>query len=383
MPIILLTYLLGLPLVIMLLAKRWSWIDKVSPMTILYIIGLLVGNFIPLSKETLDLNSTIGNIAVPVAIPLMLMACNLKKWSTKKAVKAFLCGLVSVLIVSFAGFFLFHQNNDTKEFAQVCAVAAGIYTGGIPNASPIAKGVGMSEELYLYVSSYDLIVTGLYLIFVIFFGKTFFRKILPAPKVEDVLSSEKADNIENQDSKPPKKASVKQILWVLGITLAIVGIAYFVSTLVSSDGSVNMTVLILTLTTLSIGASFLKPIQEQEQSFDMGLYCVYVFCLSIATACNVSQMDLLGSLSILGYLFFVIFGSIVLQLLFARLLKIDGDTVMVSSVALINSPPFVPMAAALLGNKEVLMIGISIGLLGYMLGNYLGIGLFQLLMLLG
>ena len=158
----------------MLLAKRWSWIDKVSPMTILYIIGLLVGNFIPLSKETLDLNSTIGNIAVPVAIPLMLMACNLKKWSTKKAVKAFLCGLVSVLIVSFAGFFLFHQNNDTKEFAQVCAVAAGIYTGGIPNASPIAKGVGMSEELYLYVSSYDLIVTGLYLIFVIFFGKTFF-----------------------------------------------------------------------------------------------------------------------------------------------------------------------------------------------------------------
>ena len=93
MSIILLIYLLGLPLAIMLLAKRWSWIDKVSPMTILYIIGLLVGNFIPLGKETLELNNTIGNIAVPVAIPLTLMACNLKKWSTKKAVKAFFCGL--------------------------------------------------------------------------------------------------------------------------------------------------------------------------------------------------------------------------------------------------------------------------------------------------
>lgn len=368
----------------MLLAKRWRWIDKVSPMTVLYVVGLLVGNFVPLGKETLELNSAVGNIAVPIAIPLMLMAYNLRKWSTRKAVKAFLCGLVSVLIVSFVGFFLFRRGSDTEEFAQVCAVAAGIYTGGIPNAGPIAKGVGMGEELYLYVSSYDLVATGLYLVFIVFFGKSVFRKLLPARDM----------GAGNGHTHPPEalrgaptgvsgRVASKQMLWILGVALAVAGTAYAVATLVSSDGSVNMTVLILTLTTLSIGASFLKPVQEQERSFDMGLYCVYVFCLSIATACNVRQMDLLGSLSIFGYLFFVIFGSIVLQVLFARLLKIDGDTVMVGSVALINSPPFVPMVAALLGNREVLMTGISIGLLGYMLGNYLGIGLFQLLMLLG
>ena len=33
-------YLLGVPLLVMQLAKRWTWIDKVSPMTVLYIIGL-------------------------------------------------------------------------------------------------------------------------------------------------------------------------------------------------------------------------------------------------------------------------------------------------------------------------------------------------------
>ena len=31
----------------MLLARRWRWIDKVSPMAILYIIGLLVANLTP------------------------------------------------------------------------------------------------------------------------------------------------------------------------------------------------------------------------------------------------------------------------------------------------------------------------------------------------
>ena len=102
-----------------------------------------------------------------------------------------------------------------------------------------------------------------------------------------------------------------------------------------------------------------------------------------ATTCNVGEMDIAGSLPILYYLGFIIFGSLVLQTLMARLLKIDGDSVMVSSVALINSPPFVPLAAALLGNKNIVVLGITVGLLGYMLGNYLGIGLYHLLMALG
>ena len=35
-------YLLGVPLLVMQLAKRWNWIEKVSPMTVLYLIGLAV-----------------------------------------------------------------------------------------------------------------------------------------------------------------------------------------------------------------------------------------------------------------------------------------------------------------------------------------------------
>lgn len=89
-------------------------------------------------------------------------------------------------------------------------------------------------------------------------------------------------------------------------------------------------------------------------------------------------MDLAGSLNILWYILFVIFGSLVLQLLFARLIHLDSDSTMVTSVALINSPPFVPLAAALLNNKDVIVLGITVGLLGYMFGNYLGLGFFFL-----
>ena len=150
-----------------------------------------------------------------------------------------------------------------------------------------------------------------------------------------------------------------------------------------------MTLLILTLTTLAIGASLLPPLQRlnkqaesegrQPLSFECGLYCVYLFCFAIANSCDVREMDLSGSLEVLYFLGFVIFGSLTLQVLLAKLLKIDGDSVLVSSISLINSPPFVPMVAALLGNKDIIALGITVGLLGYMLGNYMGIGIFHLL----
>lgn len=374
--VLFLLYLLGIPLLIMNLARRWRWIDRVSPMTLLYIIGLAVANCSPLIHfcKADELNTLIGNIAVPLALPMMLLGCNLRQWSTGKAAKAFATGLFSVLIVIVAGFFLFRNSYDCREFAQICAVVTGLYTGGIPNIAAIAKGVGISEELYLYITSYDLIVTGLYLVFIIFCGKRVFRALLPS-------KNRKEECVETPQTKvifPFDRSHWRQSLAVIGITLLIAALSYGVAMWVGS-GEVNMTVLILMLTTLAIAASFLKPMQRQESSFDMGLYCVYVFCFTIANACDVRQMNLMGSLNILWLIVFVIFGSLVLQVLLARFFKIDGDTVMVSSVSLINSPPFVPMAAAILGNKEVMMTGICVGLLGYMVGNYLGIGLFLLL----
>jgi len=371
----------------MLLARKWRWIDKVSPMAVLYVIGLLVANLTTWIRggNLLSLNNTIGNVCIPLAIPLMLISCSLSHWSTGKALKAFLSGLLAVLIVIVAGFFLFRGHSNPERFAQVSAVAVGIYTGGIPNMGAIAQGVGMDQETYLYVTSYDLIITGLYLVFVICFGKPVFRKLLPA-------AMPKQDNpLPNPTPLPSttnyKKNNFIEIAIPLILTLLIAAISYFISTLLPEQ--LSTPILILILTTLSIAASFLPFVRRinrqaddenrQAKSFTLGLYFVYLFCFSIANACDVRQMDLAGSLNILWYIVFVIFGSLILQILFSRLLKLDGDSTLVTSVALINSPPFVPLVAALLNNKDLIILGITIGLLGYMLGNYLGLGVFYLL----
>lgn len=376
--ILTLLYLLLVPLGVMQLAKRWTWIDKVTPMTILYIIGLLMGNTLFFDLEIADVCQTVSNLAVPLCLPLMLFGCNLKNWSTPNALKAFLTGLLSILVVTVAGFFIFGGISDQispTEFAKVTAVSTGIYTGGIPNIAAISKGVNLSDNLYIIITSYDLIATGCYLIFVIFFGKTLFRKLLPVRSVEQPTAPA-ADG----DGTQLRPDSWKKKLLLAGLTLLLAGVSYTVTLLVC--GQLNIAVLILILTTLSLLMAQVKQVNQQSSSFDMGLYVVYVFCLAIASMVNIQEIKIFDYLNILGYIFFVIFGSIVLQVILAKIVKLDGDTIMVSSVALINSPPFVPMVAGLLGNKQVILTGISIGLLGYALGNYLALALYQLLLLL-
>ncbi|MCD6354820.1 MAG: DUF819 family protein [Prolixibacteraceae bacterium] len=48
-------------------------------------------------------------------------------------------------------------------------------------------------------------------------------------------------------------------------------------------------------------------------------------------------------------------------------------TTIIAITALTFSPPFVPAVASALKNKEVIISGLTIGILGYAFGTYLGI----------
>jgi uncharacterized membrane protein len=112
------------------------------------------------------------------------------------------------------------------------------------------------------------------------------------------------------------------------------------------------------------------------------MYFIYIFCIVVASMADLSKLDFVGGLDLLGYLLIAVFGSLVLQIIFAKIFRIDSDMMVISSVTFINSPPFVPMMAAAMKNKDVLIPGLTIGVIGYAVGNYLGFLISQLLALL-
>lgn len=373
-------YLFGIPLMLMRLAKRWPIIDKISPMVILYVIGLFVGNVGLLGQSAQNVCTNVSNVVVLLTIPLMLLGCDYRTLSAKMALKAFFVGLFSVLTVTIAGYFIFRGQAEAADvshadFARISAVMTGIYIGGIPNLAPVSKAVNLPDNLFLLVSSYDLIITGLYLILVVFFGRRMVRLLFPKKEEQNDNIAE----VEEADGKP--KQSWKK--WLpnraagIGVAILIAAASFGISKILPIENSTA--VIIIAITTFSILLSFWKPVKKLEGTFDMGLYFVYVFCLAVASLVNVHDLGLSRYLFVLYYIGFAVFGSLVLQFLFARLLKIDGDLALASSIALINSPPFVPMVAAVLKNRDIILPGIAVGLLGYAVGNYLGIGIFLLL----
>lgn len=74
-----------------------------------------------------------------------------------------------------------------------------------------------------------------------------------------------------------------------------------------------------------------------------------------------------------------VFGTLFLHVLFSKLFHIDADTVIITSTALICSPPFVPVVAGALKNREVIVSGLTVGIIGYAIGNYLGYFIVQIL----
>ena len=132
------------------------------------------------------------------------------------------------------------------------------------------------------------------------------------------------------------------------------------------------------MTTLGIAASFSRRIRGIRLTSALGNYLILVFCLAVGSMANLSALAS-SAPAVAGWVTLAIFGSLALHIALCALFRVDADTMMITSVAGICSPPFVPMVSAALRNRAVLVPGVVTGVIGWVIGTYLGIGLALLL----
>lgn len=368
------------PAAVMWLCSKSKVLGAIGPVLILYAIGVVAANTGLLPKETASVQEILSNAIVPLAIPLMLFGCKFRKSETKTQFLAMITGLLAVAIAAVAGFFVFRNNIEDPEI--VGGMLTGVYTGGTINLAALKAMLGADDSTYILLNSCDILISFLYLTFLLTVGIRLFRKFLPVKATGDAASAE--EEPAAGESKPRSgrlsRETVKKAATVLGLTLLICAVSGGVALLLPQ--SAFMVVFILMLTTLGIACSFIRKVREIKCSYDMGMYFIYIFCIVVASMADLSQLNIAGSLSLLGYLTCVVFGSLLIQSIFAKIFKIDADTMIISSVSFINSPPFVPMMAAAMKNRNVIITGLSIGVIGYAAGNYLGFLIYKLLMVL-
>jgi len=383
--ILALFYLLA-PAAVLYGCRRWRWMDKIGPILILYFLGAIIANLgifpltgTPEGDSLLKFQNSFSTVLVPMAIPMILLSFTYRKGETKDQLIAMITGLLAVIIAVVAGYPIFAKH--IPDAPKIAGMYTACLTGGTVNMAAVSKMLGVDGQQYALLNTYDMMVSFTYLVFIMAFGIRWARKLLPV-KTLDVGSNDADEvraQIERDRQKNPyagiwSKEGLVEILKLLGVTLVVVGLSAGVAVGLSKliPGTFMMW-FILSATTFSIAASFIKPIRRIKYSYEVGMYLIYIFSIVVASMANVRAMDFSGALFIVGFLLFMEVVSLTLQLLSARLFKVDADTAVIASVTYINSPPFVPMIAASMNNKRVLAPGLAIGVIGYAVGNYLGV----------
>ena len=316
-------------------------------------------------------------ISILLAIPLLLFSMKIGKWfrMAGKTLLSMFLAILSVSIVITLGYFILH--NRIKELDKIAGLLVGLYTGGTPNLAALKLALNVDADTYILTHTYDTLLSLMYLLFLISFGKHIFRAFLP--EYPAVNNNHHFTYSENGYEDIFNKKILKNLAVALFAAIIIFGIAMFSGNMVKDTNM--MTVVVLTITSMGILCSFIPYIHNIKKSFELGMYFILVFSIVIASMADVHKFADI-SFYLFFFIAFVLFGSLLLHTLFARIFGIDADTLMVSSVALTCSPPFVPVVAGALKNKEIIMSGLTVGIIGYALGNYLGILISRLLILL-
>jgi uncharacterized membrane protein len=412
--LILILFYLTFPLVIIYLCKKWPILKKLGSIVLAYGFGLLLGSvgILPKggeayrialqgraslpkqevqallnSKTITEVDQYVNTIAstqdilvsvvVPLAFPLLLFSLNIKKWLrfAKEGFISMILALISVVSIVASGYFIFR--NVVPDCWKVAGMLVGVYTGGTPNLVALKVALGVDPNLFIMTSTYDMIVGAVTIIFFITIGPRLFRAILPPFKHigngEDFTqATAEAESFEDFTGMI-KKGVFLPLVKAFGIAIMIFIISVGISFLFPKEA--QMVVVILSITTLGIIASLIRWINKIEKSFQLGMYFILVFSLAVASMADLGVIFSIGFLGLFMFVTWAYFGSLFLHLLLSKIFKVDADNFLITTTAFVFSPPFVPVVAGALKNKDVIITGITVGIIGYVIGNYLGVGL--------
>ncbi len=389
------------PIIIVSAFHKWKILQKIGTVILAYAVGIIMSltGFVTFEPGTADaatfesIQKLIMNISVPLAIPLMLFNCDFKLWTRAlpKTILALVGGIVAITVAVISGFFIF-RNTGVNDIENVSAMMTGIYTGGTMNFNALGAALGVDPTTITLVLTFQMLITFPLIMFITGGGYRLFRKILPFPdeSTSITLNSNMEDHgIENYGMMLNKKVFPKTMLGLLlsigflaigaGLSLLLYNIGV-VGDQETGTGKLNELVIILTITTLSIIASFSKKIRELPKTFELGMIFILIFSIAVASQFNPYSIDM-SAISLGLFVLYIMLVSVIIHIIFCRFSKINGDLYTVAQVGLFCSPPFIPPVVGAMGNKKVLISGIVIGLIGYAIGTYMGVGIAYLLKL--
>lgn len=343
-------------------AERHPIAGKVSGVPWVIFGGLVLSNtgVIPLESPAYGF---VGQYVMPLGIPFLLFKANLRSVFTQGGwvLSAFLVASIGICIGAVTGFYLFHLG---PEGAKIAGTYAGAFIGGMVNFVAVSQAAAMTPTTFSVAlgASAPVSILGM-LVLVTLPSIPFVRRHLPSTIIED---TDRPDRQQAAETFP--RFRLNHVAAGFAISFAICALSNFICKWLNL-GTYNL--FVITVITVILANLAPRQFARLEGDFALGLLCMFLFFAMVGAG-----TDALGFLRAAPVLFvycaFIIAVHFLVLLPVARIFKMDLAEVIVGSAAAIVGAAAAAGIATAKGWKTLITPAITVGILGYVIANFIG-----------
>jgi len=348
---------------------KWRLFEYLPPVIWIFLFPILLSSLrvIPTSSPTY---SGFKAFAVPMFIILMLLDVDLRATMkvAMRSIGVLVVGSFGVVVGGIAAFMMLKGHLDADAWRGFGALA-GSWIGGTGNLAAVAEAVDTPPTMLGLVVIADTFIFILYFP-VLFASKRFAKQFARFARVQE-HEARALDEAVAQLEEKSNDVSFVDVLTLFGIGFlliwAIESFAQYLPVIQGVFSSKTWEILILTTVALGLAST---PLRKVPGTKALSMALVYVYLSMIGAQADIRQAAAAPYFLIAGVICIILhLGFCVIA---ARLFRVDVHLAAVASVAAIGGAASAPVVAAY-HRKELVPVSILLALVGYALGNYLGL----------
>jgi len=371
---ILLFTILALAAYIGLQGDHKKWFGKISGALVTIALTAIFTSLklIPSAADThvtVPTYQFVYNYIIPISIPLLLFNANLRvifKTAGRLAL-LFLLGSLGIVLGAVLAYFMIGLG---PEAAKIAGVYVATYTGGSVNFMSVATSLDfLQSPTFPAVITIDNVFTNLFF-FLLF--------LLPAMRwlAARFVPYQEKDIVDQEATSARTMPLINSISTSILVAAAIVSLSKLIDGMISAHFSIGFSSEILLITLFAVLATNIFPAffrKIADNAFDIGMYLLFIFLAVIGAACDIPEL-FLASPKLILFVTITLIIHLAVILIAGYFLKFSLEEILVASAANAGGPSISAAMASNFGMKAGMTPAVLVGILGYVVGTFLGIG---------
>lgn len=361
------------------LAALGFWADRtrigrnVSGLAIVLATGMLLSNLGILPRQA-PVYNVVWIYLVPLAIPLLLLKADLRRVlvETRGMLLPFMLGAVGTTLGALLGIWLLPLGEHAPQLAGVFSAT---YIGGSMNMAAVAQALDLDPALTTASVAADNVVGVFYLAFLalapsIVLLQRWFRVTGDgAKKTVQGFGKGVDDETDSQPAVVPLDPLHLGVALALSLTICAIGQA-----LATWFGIGGYAILFITALAVLVANLFPRQLGRLKGDYEIGLLLMYLFFASIGISADVAAM--ISSAPLIAAFAGIIVVTHALMIFgLGRVFRTDLMDTVIASNACAAGPASAAALAAGKGRPDLVAPAVLLGVFGYVVANFIGVGL--------